>query len=296
MSRFSAGAARIGLAGDITLKKLVLFIAFAFAVSLAGVAHAASVTSSNFDQIAGIVGAGGTVTQVGGTNPGGTMTNGGTNVAGGFQGAVSNTTGVSVTLPGWTWLSAVNSFIDIDGTEPGNLGSVVLGTPTDITYTRPGAGGPDSTAGDGSLQITYDPNNNNPLIDVLDVSFPSPISALVGVTSDLLIVTDTAGGGKIDMQFFNNSVDPFTPVDFILGLTVPGGAVGSALGGVVLDLVDGITFDRILIRGAQLCGDCISSVEIDAIAAAPVPIPAALWLFVSGLIVFLGAARRRKLA
>ena len=290
------------MTGDITIKKLVLFIAFAFAVSLAGVAHAASVTSSNFDQIAGIVGAGGTVTQVGGTGPGTNLTTGGTlsgvPSAGQFNdfADIGATTGVSVSLPGWTWLSAVNSFIDIDGTEPGNLGSVVLGTQTDITYTRPGAGGPDSTAGDGSLQITYDPNNNNPLIDVLDVSFPSPITTLAGVTSDLLMVTDTAGGGKIDMQFFNNSVDPFTPVDFILGFTVPGGAVGSALGGVVLDLLDGITFDRILIRGAQLCGDCISSVEIDAIAAAPVPIPAALWLFVSGLIVFLGAARRRKLA
>jgi hypothetical protein len=252
------------------------------------VAHAASVTVVNngpFDQIATIVtDFGGTVTQVGGGMPGTNLTQ-----SGDFVGPVSSQSGVSVSIPGMQYLTTVNSFIDANGSEPGQGTSdagPILGSPTDLTFTTPGAGGPDGGDGDGSLQLTWDPIDGS---DVLSVSFAGPLSfnaGGAGTERDLIFFTNTASGGDISLEFLLGANSVFT----LTSLMLPGGAAGSGSGGTILDL-DDMTFDTLLLTAINTGSGTMTSVEIDAIGV--VPVPPAVWLFGSAL-ALLGWIRRRQ--
>lgn len=247
-----------------------LCAAAAAAVAAGAVASAASVSMSGFDQVAQINTLGGSVKQVGGAANGATLL-----TAAGFSGAPSTTTGVNVTMAGWVFLQSITSLTDVPPTQVGNVSSVLLGAPTDITFTLPGAGGPDGTSGDGSFSLSQG--------DQFTASFGQVITAQAGQTKDLFIFTDTDGGGTFRLDLLRNGM----VVDSLGATGSAGGAAGSGTGGILVNIVDGTVFDSVRVFAAG------STIEIDAIAvrAVPLPIPAAMGCF--GLAGVVGARRRR---
>lgn len=247
--------------------------ALASVVALAGltsVASGASVSMSGFDQVAKINALGGSVKQIGGAAPGASMATGA-----GFAGTVSETTGVTVTLPGWKFLSSVISLTDVGATQVGNASAILTGAPTDITYTVPGANGPDGGPGDGSFSMTNG--------DSFRASFGQVITALAGVTNDLFIFTDTDGGGRFTVDILLNGV----VVDTLATTATVNGGVGTGLGGFLINVTDGKMYNEVRINAFK------DLVEIDAIAAYCIPNPAAAGLGAMGLGLVAGARRRR---
>jgi hypothetical protein len=220
---------------------------------LAGVtpAHAANVVSSNFDQIAAVSALGGTAFQLGGDAPGTQLF-----TAGDFVGSVSSQTGVQIALPGWDFIDSTGPLNDVGPTEPANIAVLLTGVPTDMTYTQPGAGGPDGTIGDGSIQFSNG--------DSISVFWNSTQTGLPGIGADMLIATNTAGGGGTNFFFRLGGVD----VDSLLGFVIPGALGGSGTGGVFINVT--APFDEIFIVGLG------GSVEIDAIGTIPAPAATAL--------------------
>lgn len=225
-----------------------------------------SIIDQGFDQVALINALGGSVKQVGGSNNGGVLLD-----ASDFGGAPSATTGVDVTLPGYQYAFDA-TVMDGGSSEPGNLSSILLGSPTDLTFTLPGAGGPDGTLGDGSLQLLAG--------GMLTLSLGASVFAPVGETADIFLFTDTAGGGSIDIELLLGS----TVVDSIT-VNLPGAIAGSGQGGVLLDVLDGLEYEAIRLVASQTS----TSVEIDAVAVAgaTVPEPAAFALVALGLLALL---------
>jgi len=251
------------------MKRPCVLSIVAAVAACAGSAHAVlSVGSSNFDLIARINTLGGTVNQIGGGNNGGVMLN-----AGSFVGTPDTASGVLVSLPGWQFGTAA-VLTDSGASEPGNIASLLTGVPTDLTYTTPGAGGPDGTIGDGSIHFTPG--------DTATVTMGSLLAA-AGSSIDLFIFTNTNSGGTIDLVLFSGGIA--VPGGSILGLTVPGGGAGSGTGGVILNIPDGLVYDTIF-------WTCQSGeVEIDAIAA-PIPAPGAAGLVLGLAGMCLGRRRR----
>lgn len=247
-------------------------IGTALAVSSATAMGGVTQVAAGFDQIANINALGGTVFQIGGGTPGLQLF-----TSADFNGpaatSISSSTGVSVSLPNYVFAST-STFNGV-GNEPGNVAFALLGTPTDLTFTSPGgtvASGPDFTnGGDGSVQF---------ISGSVGTLFYGLTTAIAGGVSDVVIFTNTAGGGRADIEFLLNG----NVVDSVLNITVPGGGPGSGHGGLVLNLNDGLSFDTIRVRGRS------GSVEIDAIGVLiPTPGAAAL-LGLGGLV----AARRRR--
>lgn len=225
------------------------FVVRTLAVSglLAGVpSYGAIVVGSAFDQVATVNSLGGTVFQIGGSGPGTQLF-----TSGNFVGPISTLTGVRIAIPGWDFADTAGPFTDSGATEPGNIASLLTGVPTDMTFTQPGAAGPDGTIGDGSIHFTQG--------DFVSLFWSSVQAGTPGAGADLFIATDTNGGGKADLTFLLGGI----VVDSLLKQTIPGGNAGSGQGGLLVNVSK--PFDEILIRGVS------GNVEIDAIGVLPTP-------------------------
>lgn len=209
-------------------------------------------TEANFDQIDRINDLGGTVTQIGGGNNGGLLTS-----AASFVPPVNTLSGVSVTLPNFIFASS-NVSGGSFSTNPSNSNSAfyLLGAPTDLTYTTPGAGGPDGGGGDGSVDFTSGNHTT--------VGFAQSVTTCNGSNSDLVLFTNTGGGGTVEIKLRLNGSTVST-----ITQALSGAASGSGAGGVVFDLPDGLTFNEVRIK-------CTSgTIEADALAARIAPSPTA---------------------
>ncbi len=201
-------------------------------------------TMSNFDQVSRINDLGGSITQVGGGAPGTILYS-----ASDFVPPVNSQSGVSVVLPNF-----VHADIVIDngsfptGLEPDNSVDHLLYAPTDLTFTVPGSGGPDGGSGDGSVAFAAN--------DYCEVGFSQDITSCHGANSDFVIFTNTNGGGTADIWFKLNG-----SIVHSLTMVVPGGSASSGIGGITLDLPDGITFNSVRVRGVS------GTLEIDGYAA-----------------------------
>jgi cysteine-rich repeat protein len=167
-----------------------------------------------------------------------------------YSGPVDATTRVEVTIPSYIVASSVIASNVSGNSEPGNIPSVILGWPTDMTYTAPGTGNPDpdGTAGDGSLVMGASGN-------FVTVSFGVTISYSACAEHALILFTDTAGPGSVRVELLSSSgsvIDSYVT-------SINGGAAKSAIGGVVFRL-NNLTFDQV--RVTRLSG----TVEIDAVA------------------------------
>jgi cysteine-rich repeat protein len=202
-----------------------------------------SLESTNFEQVNYITQVlGGTVNQIGGAAPGQSM-----NAASDFQGGTSTQTGVSVGVPTYIFASTVIAADLTGNTEPGNISGVILGPPSDLTYTTPGNGGPDGTEGDGSLVLAKSGN-------FVTVGFGTALSTSSCEPRSLILFTDTAGGGTAMIELLWNG----SPVASTVA-AVPGGGVATAIGGVAF-AIDNVVFEHV--RITRLSGD----VEVDAVA------------------------------
>jgi hypothetical protein len=248
-----------------------------------GSAWALSVTDSNFDQIAKIVSAGGTATQIGGASPGKNLTN-----SGDFDGTAGTQTGVAVSLPDYTFVQSVPALNDGGSTEPGNTASMLLGSPTDMTFTTPGSGGPDGGPGDGSVQIVGGGGS-------VTLSFDQDFTAGGGETEDILLFTNTNSFNPMSMDYGEATVElldntlsliNYMGTDQKLDVMIPMGVAGSGMGGVTLDVPDGVTFYAL--RITPLSGN---AVEIDGAAVIPEPATA---LLLAGGLAALAAWRSRR--
>lgn len=238
-------------------------LAFIFAVALVATlswstsALALTTTSNMFDQVQKVNDLGGTVYELpGAANQ---MFD-----SGDFIGPVSTSTGVQVTLPGYEFASSYANFNDGGSSEPGNLPSLMLGSPTDVTFTLPGSGGPDGTNGDGSVQLV-----TGGYVDL----FFATLRTGTNSDSDIFIFTNTANTGTADVTLLLGGLE-------VLGESVntmfPMGTAASGTGGILLDVAYGVAFDGIRIDNVM------TSAEIDGVAAIPEP--------ATGLLVMLGLA------
>src|SRR3989304_712487 len=106
--------------------------------------------------------------------------------AGQFVGSPNNLSGVLVTLPGWLFAVSAPPFVPGSSSEPGNVVANLYGAPTDLTFTTPGAGGPDLASGDGSgdgsVQLLAG--------GYVRVHFAPPLTAAAGITPRPLLFSN----------------------------------------------------------------------------------------------------------
>ena len=199
---------------------------------------------SGYDQIERLNQLGGTVTQIGGGSPGLVLSQ-----ASDFVAPINTQSGVSVTLPNFIFADHVVNYGTFpNGIEPGNSADHLLYSPTDLTFTTPGAGGPDGGSGDGSVAF----GNGN----YCTIGFASSVTTCDGASVDFIAFTNSNGGGTAEIQFLNSG-----SLVHSLNKVLPGGTAASGFGGVNFDLPDGITFNQVKIK-------CISgTLEVDAVAA-----------------------------
>ncbi len=200
-------------------------------------------TTTGFDQIDRITQLGGTITQIGGGAPGSLLSS-----ALDFVPPVNSQSGVSVSLPDFLFASSVVHYgTFLSGIPPANSADHLLGSPTDLTFTSAGAGGPDGGNGNGSVSFTAGSN--------CILGFSQIITSCDGSNSDLALFTNSSGSGTIAIALQLSSDTVFSDT-----LTVASGTAGTGNGGVLVDLPDGIAFDAISISGVS------NTVIIDAIA------------------------------
>jgi len=205
-------------------------------------------TRSYFDQIERLNLLGATVSQVGGGAPGAVLYE-----ASDFVGTVSSQTGVAVTLPNFGFAAGIVSYGTFpSGITPGNSAYHLLGPPTDLSFTTVGAGGPDGGDGDGS--VTFGSG------DYCVLGFGQVITTCDGSSSDLLIFTNSNSNGTAALEFRIGAT-----VVYSTSRLLQSGAAGSGVGGVKLDLPDGISFDRLGIAWSA------GSFGIDGFAARTAP-------------------------
>ena len=262
------------------LLKIIALLSVTGLFFMAPPRSAEAVTVTYFDQIEKINQLGGTVFQVGGTGDGTQLL-----VEADFVGSGTAVTGVAVTLPGWYFASTVLDPDDLatELIEPGNFANVVLGSFTDLTFTKPGAGGPDAdllnTLGfDGAAEGGGDGS----------AKFVDPKFAIFGFggaqTIDSFFVgTNTAGGGDGLFEFLDSNNNVIASITATLGP----GAAESGFGGLLHDFNTQITFNGLRISSMN------GSIEVDAVAIHPIPEPSTMLLLGSGL-AGLGFFRRRR--
>lgn len=205
-------------------------------------------TAANYDQIGFIAQLGGSIAQVGGGAPGTILYD-----AGDFVPPVNTQSGVSVSLPNFVFASTVVNYGSFpSGIGPAQSADQLKGTPTDLTFTLPGAGGPDGGSGDGSVDFSAG--------NTVTLGFPQMITTCDGSPSDLVLFSNSGGGGTGKITLRKNGIAVYSDTRVI-----PGGAAGSGMGGVSYDFADGLEFNQVQIT-------CMSgTIEIDAIAARIAP-------------------------
>ncbi len=217
-------------------------------------AGAYSGTLSDFDQVARINELGGTVTQIGGGAPGNVLSS-----ASDFVPPVNSQSGVNVTLPNFLFADLVVDYGSFpSGIGPSNSADHLLGAPTDMTFTLPGAGGPDGGDGDGSIAIQEG--------QYCVIGFSQDITTCHGANVDFCVFTNTNGDGAARLEFRYNG----TTVH-VVTQTLPGGSASSGMGGATLDLPDGLTFNEVRVS-CQPNAKCVK-IEVDAFAARTAPSP-----------------------
>lgn len=205
-------------------------------------------TMSNFDQIDRLTQLGGSITQIGGGDPGKLLLSGGDFVA-----PVNSQSGVSVVLPAFEFADHIVSYGSFpSGIGPAQSADQLVGAPTDLTFTLPGPGGPDGGDGDGSVDFGTG--------NWCTIGFSTELTTCHGANADFIIFTNTAGNGTANLEFRKGSTVVHT-----LTHTLPGGAAGSGVGGLTLDLPDGIIFDQVSIQCSS------GNIEIDAFAVRTQP-------------------------
>ncbi len=207
-------------------------------------------TMSSYDQVSWINALGGTVTQIGGGAPGSILSS-----ASDFVAPVNSQSGVSVTLPNFVFGATVDdpgSFPT--GLTPGNSATHLLGSPTDLTFTKPGPGGPDGGDGDGSIDFATG--------NYATIGFGQDIRTCNGSNSDFIVFTNSDGGGTGQLQFLNDGLVVHTDTNYI-----PAHSAGSGIGSLNLDLPDNIVFDAIELTALS------GRLEVDGFAARITPSP-----------------------
>ncbi len=205
-------------------------------------------TMTDFDQIERINVLGGSVVQIGGGAPGTTMY-----TADDFVPPVNSQSGVQVTMPGFTYPDHVINYGSFpSGTQPANSPDHLLGPPTDLTFTAPGAGGPDGGSGDGSV---YFEQGNRCVL-----GFANDIVTCHGAGADMIIFTNTGSTGTCRIWFKKNG-----QTIHIIDVTLPGNPAASGIGGLALDLPDGMVYNQIKVNGTS------GNFEIDAFAVRSEP-------------------------
>ncbi|MBD3403432.1 DUF4114 domain-containing protein, partial [candidate division GN15 bacterium] len=198
----------------------------------------------DFDQLNRLTDLGATITQLGGGAPGQPLAD-----AGDFVGPVNSQSGVSVSLPDFAFATVVTNTGSFPvGPGLNNSSDNLIGAPTDLTFTLPGPGGPDGGAGDGSIDFSSGQH--------VTLGFAQPITTCNGAEVDFFLFTNTASAGTGTVEFRDGS----TVVHTYNG-SIPGASAGTGMGGLTLDLPDGVTFDRVRIANNG------GSFEVDAIAA-----------------------------
>jgi Secretion system C-terminal sorting domain len=197
-------------------------------------------SSVGFDQIDAIVKLGASITQIGGGYNGKAL-----QLASDFVPPINSTSGVSVTLPNFVFITSV---VDNGGfTLSGNQATEIVGAPTDMTFTTAGSGGPDGTAGDGSLALSG--------TNFVTVGTPTVVTCCGGSTSDALAFISSPIGGTAIIQCLNNGA-----VIYSLTTAIPSSTTGSGEGGISIDMPDGYSFNQVRVT-------CVSgTIEVDAIA------------------------------
>jgi hypothetical protein len=205
-------------------------------------------TQAGFDQIARLKQLGGTITQIGGGQNGKVLTS-----SADFVAPVNATSGVSVTLPNFIFASTIVNYGSFpSGVGPAQSADQLKGAPTSLTFTLPGAGGPDNGLGDGSVDFL---TGNS-----CTIGFPQLVTTCDGSSVDFVVFSTTNGGGTAQIIFKNNGYNVYS-----VTRVIPGGASGSGSGGVNFDLPDGLTFNQVFVKCTS--GD----VRIDAFAARTAP-------------------------
>ena len=227
-------------------------------------ARALSVVDSDFDQIEKItITFGGTVTQIGGGAPGKNLLSSDPLDPDGFVGPADNLSGLNVTLPGYLFANQHFNFDDGGSSEPGNVPNHLLGAPTDITFTIPGPGGPDSLcacgddSGDGSLQFLTGGR--------VELTFNGLLTAPVGLANDIFIFTNTAGGGSARIDVLGPAMQT------LQSIVIPGGAAASGMGGVILDIDTTSGPVQFLGIAWTVLSGSPATIEVDAVAVIPEP-------------------------
>jgi hypothetical protein len=204
---------------------------------------------SDFDQVAKINSLGGSMTQIGGGAPGTVLYD-----ASDFVLPVNSQSGVSVTLPNFAFADhVVNHGSFPTGPTPANSVDLLLGPPTDLTFTTDGPGGPDGSDGDGSVSF----NKRNKC----ELGFNQYITTCNGANVDFVVFTDTDDDSSVKFEFREDGSKHYE-----ITIAVPGGSASSGLGGLTLDLPDGLTFNEVKIE-CKSDGKC----DIDAVAARTAP-------------------------
>ena len=200
-------------------------------------------TVAGFDQVARLNGLGGSVTQIGGGAPGKVLY-----TASDFVPPINSQSGVSVALPNFSFAGYVVQYGSFpSGLTAANSADHLLGSPTDMTFTAAGIGGPDGGDGDGSVAFAVG--------NWCSLGFNSAATTCNGSNSDLFLFTNTGSTGTAQLDFTYNGAIVYTMTQ-----SIPGGTAGSGSGGVTVDVPDGITFDALRLQALS------GTFEIDAVA------------------------------
>lgn len=152
--------------------------------------------------------------------------------------------------------------------------SAVLGAPDSQFLSLPGNEAADPTPSGSAFQWAY-----------VEVSFPIDFDSTYNLTLT---------------ELGNNAESAHLFIWFADGGNVQPGVTRGASDEVTVDLspyagllaAHGGVFTRVGIGGQDLFGDS-QGFDLDAVAINAVPVPAAAWLFVSGLLGLIGVARRK---